>query len=176
MLTIFRALLEKRLNSFGSQVQIVSSLFLGYYIFPNKFRFLGWFFFVKVIEIHKALKSLRLSSLLLNSPGFNYLAFVYDIIRYSVLEYIVLGIGMMLYRYFTDCKMEPLPPNYTIMYQLVVTASTIGTFFTNLGYGDIVPKSQEQIIFLTYAIPILCGSFVVYINHLIDSFTNTFLA
>ena len=31
-------------------------------------------------------------------------------------------------------------------------------------------------IFFTYAVPLLCSSFVVYINSLVEVYTNTFLA
>lgn len=31
-------------------------------------------------------------------------------------------------------------------------------------------------IFFTYAVPILCSSFVVYINNLVEAYSNTFLA
>lgn len=31
-------------------------------------------------------------------------------------------------------------------------------------------------IFFTYAVPILCSSFAIYINSLVDVFTSTFLA
>ena len=33
-----------------------------------------------------------------------------------------------------------------------------------------------QIIFFIFAIPFLCSSFVVYINSLVEVYTNTFLA
>ena len=31
-------------------------------------------------------------------------------------------------------------------------------------------------IFFTYAIPIICGSFAIYLNCLVEVYTNTFLA
>ena len=47
--------------------------------------------------------------------------------------------------------------DYLIFYTLIVTASTIG-------YGDITPKTRWQVEFLTYAIPVICASFVVFFN------------
>lgn len=134
--TIFRAILEKKASTNHFKVQIVLSLVLGYYVFPNKLGYISWLFFFKAIEIHQSLKAIRISSVFLNKSGiFRYIAFFYDFLRYSVYEYIVLGIIMMVYQYLTNCRSQPLPHNYAILYQLIVTASTIG-------YGDVVPKSE----------------------------------
>lgn len=53
-----------------------------------------------------------------------------------------------------------VPEDYIILYQLIVTASTIG-------YGDITPKTKLQIYYFTYMIPFICASFVIYFNALI---------
>lgn len=45
----------------------------------------------------------------------------------------------------------------------------------SVGYGDVTPRSDLQIVFFIFAIPVLCASFVVYINSLVDAFTTTFL-
>ena len=47
--------------------------------------------------------------------------------------------------------------DYLIFYTLIVTASTIG-------YGDITPKTKWQVEFLTYSIPFICASFVIFFN------------
>lgn len=41
---------------------------------------------------------------------------------------------------------------------MIVTATTIG-------YGDVCPKSRVQMMFFIGAIPFICGSFVIYGNH-----------
>jgi hypothetical protein len=41
---------------------------------------------------------------------------------------------------------------------MIVTATTIG-------YGDVCPKSRIQMMFFIGAIPFVCGSFVIYGNH-----------
>ena len=37
------------------------------------------------------------------------------------------------------------------------------------------PKSKNQMIFLTYMIPFVCGSFAVYTNCMVEVYTDTFL-
>lgn len=34
----------------------------------------------------------------------------------------------MFYRFSVDSKVDPIPENHVVMYQLAVTASTIGTY------------------------------------------------
>ena len=60
---------------------------------------------------------------------------------------------------FNDPEGE-LPEDYVLIYQLVVTATTIG-------YGDITPKSKWEMTFFTYSIPFTCASFVIYFNAVI---------
>lgn len=59
VLTLVRAIAEKRLSSNRTKIQIVLSLFLGYVVFPNPMRNLGWVFFFKAIELHQTFKSIR---------------------------------------------------------------------------------------------------------------------
>jgi hypothetical protein len=51
---------------------------------------------------------------------------------------------------------------------MIVTATTIG-------YGDVCPKSRIQMMFFIGAIPFICGSFVIYGNH-VNPLWETFLA
>lgn len=51
---------------------------------------------------------------------------------------------------------------------MIITATTIG-------YGDVVPKSRIQMIFFIFAIPFICGSFVIYGNH-VNPLWEAFLA
>ena len=55
-----------------------------------------------------------------------YIAFIVDVFRYTVGEFVFLGAVMLIYRIATDSSSEPIPENYVVMYQLAVTASTIG--------------------------------------------------
>lgn len=48
-LTILRAVVERRLSSRRTKIQILISLLLGYLLFPNKLRYLSWLFFLKTI-------------------------------------------------------------------------------------------------------------------------------
>lgn len=91
-------------------------------------RFLGWIFLLKTIEAHRALKAVRKTSSILNKKEdiFRYIAFAYDAIRYSFCEYAVIGAAMLVYRYMADSKTAPLPSDNAMLYQFVVTASTIG--------------------------------------------------
>lgn len=124
-LTLVRAVAERRIMSRNTRVQIVASMVLGYMLFPNKARLLSWIFLVKGIEVHQALKKFR-KEFFGALPSLKYIAFVFDIIRFTISEYIFLGIVLMLYKFTTDCESEPIPDNYVVMYQLAVTASTIG--------------------------------------------------
>jgi hypothetical protein len=87
----------------------------------------------------------------------------------------LLWIISILYRYYCDAVQTPIPQPYAVIYQLIVTASTIGDHSFNSGYGDYTPKSKDQIIFFTLIIPLLCTSFVIYLNSLVNIYTNTFL-
>lgn len=40
---------------------------------------------------------------------------------------------------------------------MIITATTVG-------YGDVCPKSRMQMNFFLFAIPFICGSFVVFAN------------
>lgn len=44
-----------------------------------------------------------------------------------------------------------------------------------IGYGDVTPKSDFQMVFFSCTIPLLCISFAIYLNHLVEIYTNTFL-
>ena len=67
------------------------------------------------------------------------------------------------------CGEEEMPEDYQLWYQLMVTSSTIG-------YGDVTPKSRPGMIYFTMMIPAICGSFVVYMNHLSEAYSNAFLS
>lgn len=77
----------------------------------------------------------------------------------------------MNYKIFTmnDPEDIPLPEDYQLYYQFMVTTTTIG-------YGDVCPKSRLQMIYFALAIPTICGSFVVYLNHVSEVFSNCFLS
>lgn len=49
LLTVMRAILEKRVSSYRTKVQILLSFLLGYAMFPNKFRHMSWIFMAKGI-------------------------------------------------------------------------------------------------------------------------------
>jgi len=70
-------------------------------------------------------------------------------------------LGYKLYTY--GDKEGEVPADYIILYKLIVTATTIG-------YGDVTPKTRLQIYYFTYAIPFICGSFVLYFNNVIPIF------
>ena len=78
--------------------------------------------------------------------------------RYVLAEYLFLGLVLLAYKVYTLNDPEgPLGDDYLIFYTLIVTASTIG-------YGDITPKTKWQVEFLTYSIPFICASFVIFFN------------
>lgn len=62
ILTIIGCISEKGLNSKHTKFQLLLSLSLGYFMFPNKSRQIGWVFFIKAIKIHLMFKSIRKSS------------------------------------------------------------------------------------------------------------------
>jgi hypothetical protein len=86
-----------------------------------------------------------------------------------------IGIISLIYRFYCHTNSTPIPSSYIVIYQLIVTASTIGTDKLITGYGDYTPKTETQIIFFTCMIPFLCTSFVIHINCLVDVYNHTFL-
>ena len=126
-LTLFRALLERRLMARHTKVQIIASMGLGYIMFPNKAQYVSWIYLVKGIEVYQALRAFRKD--FFSSPVLKYAAFVFDVLRFTTCQFIFFAFVIVLYRFFTDCDSDPLPENYVIMYQLAVTASTIGMLF-----------------------------------------------
>jgi hypothetical protein len=86
---------------------------------------------------------------------------LYNFVRFTIVEYLFLGIVIVAYKVVVmtfDKSNHPLPENYVLFYQMIVTATTIG-------YGDVCPKSRTQISFFIGAIPFICGSFVIYGNN-----------
>ena len=127
-LTLLRGLFEHGLFSRNMRLQLLGSLVLGYTLFPNRARFVSWVFFLKGIEAHKALKNLRNQSSILNNLSISkYLAFAFDVARFSLSQFIFFGFVCSVYKFFLDCRSDPIPDPHVIVYQLVVTASTIGT-------------------------------------------------
>jgi hypothetical protein len=110
-----------------TKVQIIASMVLGYIMFPNKAQFVSWIYLVKGIEVHQSLKAFRKD--FFSSSALKYVAFVFDVLRFTVCEFIFFAVVIVFYRFLADCDTEPLPENYVIMYQLAVTASTIGKRF-----------------------------------------------
>ena len=55
------------------------------------------------------------------------MAFVFDVLRFSLNQFIFLGLVFVVYKFFLDSRADPIPDPHVIIYQLVVTASTIGT-------------------------------------------------
>lgn len=110
LLTLVRALLEQRITSKRTKVQILTSLVLGYLLFPNKMRFVSWLFFIKTVQIHQTLKAVRGSfSLFSNQEPFRYLAFVFDFLRFTLNEFMILGVVSLIYRFACDETNEPIP-------------------------------------------------------------------
>lgn len=131
-LIAIRSLIENRVTSRRTRIQILCTMTLGYIIFPNRLRYIGWIYLWNGIQFHRCLKSIRAEFFLFNgSPIKKYFAFVFDFIRFAANEYMFLGILMMVYKFIADEKDHPLPENYAILYQLIVTASTIGNFDHN---------------------------------------------
>jgi hypothetical protein len=140
-------------------LQIAISLCLSYTLIPNRYSFLSGLFFFKIVYIFNALGEAIED--LLSAPGNNLtrmLKILLSLFRYTLVEYLFLGLCLLAYKVYTMGDPEgPIPDDYITLYQLVVTATTIG-------YGDITPKSPWQIQFFTYTIPFICASFVVYFN------------
>jgi hypothetical protein len=150
---------------------------LGYTMFRNKMLPLSWAFFAKTIEVHQTLKTVRLSSWLSNSrEPITYLAFLFDCVRFSLNQFMFVGIVALLYRFYCHTAHAPVSDPHIVIYQLMVTASTIGTSLFISGYGDYTPKTETQILFFTGMIPFLCASFVIHIKSLVTAYTSTFLA
>jgi hypothetical protein len=75
-----------------------------------------------------------------------------------------LALVLLGYKLFTFGDKEgTLPEDYLLLYQLMITASTIG-------YGDVTPKTRLQTYFITFAVPFLCASFTIYFNAVIPVF------
>lgn len=125
VLTLLRCGSEKKITSTRKQLQVVLSLLLGYTVFPNKFYNLSWLYFLKIIDIHQSLKQLRKTRLFSHSPS-SLLTFAFDILRYTLNEYIFFWFVCIVYRHLCDSTHEPIPETHRLIYQLVVTASTIG--------------------------------------------------
>lgn len=126
-LTISRALLEHGLFSRNTRFQILASMVLGYTLFPNKAHYISWVFFLKGIEAHKALKNMRNQTGIFKGSEFGkYVAFFFDVLRFSLSEFIFLGFTCAVYKFFLDIRSDPIPDPHVVVYQLVVTASTIG--------------------------------------------------
>ena len=129
VMTLLRAVVEHGLFSRNTRFQILASMVLGYTLFPNKARYISWVFFLKGIEAHKALKNVRQQASILNGKQIGkYVAFVFDVIRFSLSQFIFFGFVCAVYKFFLDCRSDPIPEPHVIIYQLVVTASTIGIY------------------------------------------------
>jgi hypothetical protein len=100
---------------------------------------------------------------------------LFDCARFSLNQFMFVGIVSLVYRFYCQSIKTPIPGQHIVIYQLIVTASTIGTQMLNSGYGDYTPKTETQIIFFTFMIPFLCTSFVILINNLVVSYNATFL-
>lgn len=159
-LTLINILVSKR--HFLDVFQIVLSLNLTYSLIPNNYSFITGLYFLKIIFVHNSFGE-AIDTLLetANNSLTRILKFVLIILRYTLVEFLFLGVVMLAYKVFTLGDAEgTLPEDYITLYQLIVTATTIG-------YGDITPKSKIQIQFFTYAIPFVCASFVLYFNAVI---------
>lgn len=86
------------------------------------------------------------------------------------------GFVSLVYRFYCHTAHAPASDHYIVIYQLMVTASTIGTQLLISGYGDYTPKTETQILFFTCMIPFLCASFVIHVNSLVTAYTSTFLS
>ena len=62
-----------------TRMNIIASVVLGYIIFPNKARFIGWIFLWKGIDVHQSLKAIRKEII-----QEKYIAFVFDAIRFTI--------------------------------------------------------------------------------------------
>lgn len=159
-LTLINILVSKR--HFLDVFQIVLSLNLTYSLIPNNYSFITGLYFLKIIFVHNSFGE-AIDTLLetANNSLTRIFKFVLIILRYTLVEFLFLGVVMLAYKVFTLGDTEgTLPEDYITLYQLIVTATTIG-------YGDITPKSKIQIQFFTYAIPFVCASFVLYFNAVI---------
>ena len=90
--------------------QILFTMSLGYIIFPNRLRYLGWIYLFNGIELYQSLKAVRSTCALFSGSEIKrYIAFVFDFLRFGVCEYMFLGIIMMVYKYIADEKDQALP-------------------------------------------------------------------
>lgn len=164
-LTIISILIGKK--HFLDVFQIIFSLNLSYTLIPNNYSFLAGLFFFKIIYVFNVLGEAH--EALFSSPSnilWKYLSYIFAIVRLSITQYLFLGLMILGYKLFTFGDPEgQVPEDYIILYQLIVTASTIG-------YGDITPKTHLQIYYFTFMIPIICGSFVIYLNALIPTLSD----
>lgn len=140
-------------------LQIAFSLFLTYTLIPNKYSFLSGIFFFKIIYVFNAMGE-AIDDLFCSTGNSltRIIKILLNLFRYTLAEYLFLGLVLLAYKLYTLGDPEgPLGDDYMIFYTLIITASTIG-------YGDITPKTRWQVEFLTFSIPFICASFVIFFN------------
>lgn len=123
---VLRILLEGKFRSIPSLCLLMVGGVLGWSLVEKKVRLYRWVYLLKGMEVHQALKAFRRS--LPSWRSLKYFFFLLDFLRFTIAEYIYLGLIMMIYRACAASKAEPIPENHVVMYQLAVTASTIGKY------------------------------------------------
>lgn len=80
-----RAVIEKQLTSRKTRFQVLFTMSLGYIIFPNRLRYIGWLYLFNAIELYKSLKAMRATCTLFSgSENKRYIAFVFDFLRFGI--------------------------------------------------------------------------------------------
>jgi len=117
-------------------LQLAISLCLSYTLIPNNYSFFSGLFFLKIIYVFNAMG--EAIDDLFSVPGNSLtrlLKILLSLFRYTLTEYLFLGLSLLGYKLWTLGDPEgAIPEDYVTLYQLVVTATTIG-------YGDITPKT-----------------------------------
>lgn len=160
--------MHNKIYSRHTKVQIVLSSVLSSACGYHRMYVVSWLYLFKIAHVYNILGAIRRWPIFNRHGLCRYYGFVYDLLTYTLILRLFIKAITMVYQHTCQSAEYPLPQAYMIMYQLVVTASTIG-------YGDVTPKSAQQILFITYSIPILCTAFAIYLHSILLSYNQLFI-